>query len=233
MQHRNLKFSLFILILLAAAATIFFFDFKHLLHPTTIRDFVAQFDQLAPLVYILTYILLQLVLFPTATLSIAGGLLFGTVYGTIYAIIGAVIGPIIAFTIARVLGQDYFREVVEKKYKSLEHLDEHLKKEGFFAVLFFRLPLFPRNLMSYIFGITSVPLWMFVLATTIMAIIITPFLAHFGNSLAELNLIKIITSTIIILMAIIIFPIIERKYALEHNIISKKQPNKQSKRKKQ
>ena len=64
-----------------------------------------------PLVFVVTYTVSVVALFPAVLLTLAGGAIFGLVRGTVYVFIGAVLGSIGAFLVSR-----YFaRRAIERR----------------------------------------------------------------------------------------------------------------------
>jgi len=197
--------------MILAIVFVLILDLKHLLYPSSIQRFINQFGLLGPVAFILIYTIAQVFLIPSTPLSILGGVIFGTLQGSAYAIIGATLGAILAFSIARHMGQDFVSHILSKKYRPLAKFNKKLEVDGFAAVLFFRLPIFPRSITNYLFGLTKTPLWKFVLATIIILLVTMPLLAYFGSSLASLNKVKILSSTILLIMVTIIVSLLKKK----------------------
>lgn len=66
-----------------------------------IKIAVESYGALAPVAFIIFYIIAVLLLVPATLFSIAGGFIFGKVYGTIYVVIAATIAAIMGFLLAR------------------------------------------------------------------------------------------------------------------------------------
>lgn len=120
---------------------------------------------MAPLVFIVIYIISTTVFLPGSVLTIAGGILFGPIWGTFYNLTGATIGATIAFLIARYLASDW---VTRKSSGWLKQLIEGVEAEGWRFVAFVRLtPLFPFNLLNYALGLTRIRLFHYVVTSYI------------------------------------------------------------------
>ena len=100
MHKRTVKFIALILFMIAAIFFALSMDLRHILNPSTIQEFVNQFQILGPVVFILLYMVGQVLLIPATPLSIVAGVIFGAFQGSIYAIVGATLGSIVAFSIA-------------------------------------------------------------------------------------------------------------------------------------
>lgn len=124
-------------------------------NPQSLKEFVSQFDVLAPLVLILL-IALQ-VLFaplPGQVAGLASGFLFGPLLGTIYSMAGLIIGSYIVF----ILSRKYGRPLVEKfvNQETLKKFDHFSSENGVFTLfLIYLLPVLPDDAISYIAGLTN------------------------------------------------------------------------------
>lgn len=127
-----------------------------------LRQWIQDFGSLAPLVYVLIYIIAVVAALPGAAITIAGGALFGSVTGVILVSIGSTIGASLAFIIARYVA----RNAIAKKLsgnETFQKLDRMTEEHGAIIVAITRLvPIFPFNLLNYGFGLTRVPLWTYV-----------------------------------------------------------------------
>lgn len=138
------------------------------------------------ILYVITYILRPLVLFPATPLTLFGGYTFGAVHGTILDVIGAGTGALLAFWIARKLGKDKIERLI--KGKKIEKFDHKIGENGFLVVLYLRLiPLFPFDSINYSMGLSSVRTRDYAVATY-LGIIPGAFVLNFlGSSLGRLD----------------------------------------------
>ncbi|MBC1500658.1 TVP38/TMEM64 family protein [Listeria weihenstephanensis] len=138
------------------------------------------------ILYVITYILRPLVLFPATPLTLFGGYTFGAVQGTILDVIGAGTGALLAFWIARKLGKDKIERLIQGK--KLEKFDHKLGENGFLVVLYLRLiPLFAFDSINYSMGLSSVRTRDYA-AATYLGIIPGAFVLNFlGSSLGRLD----------------------------------------------
>jgi uncharacterized membrane protein YdjX (TVP38/TMEM64 family) len=117
----------------------------------------------APLIYIIIYILRPLVFFPTSILTPLSSAVFGPFLGWIYTYIGENIAASVAFFVARYLGGD-----VVSRFKRLERIDTELQEHGLRTVIFLRLvPLFPFDAVNFGLGLTAVSWRQYALGTAI------------------------------------------------------------------
>jgi len=110
----------------------------------------------APVILALLYIPACLLFIPNTFVSTGVGFLLGPIWGTLTAIIGLTLGNTCSFYMSRFLGRGWFRSFarMEPKFRAVEVACD---REGFKVVMLTRLtPVFPSNLMSYLFGMTGV-----------------------------------------------------------------------------
>lgn len=130
-------------------------------------EWVESLGSWGPVLFVVIYILGCVLFLPGSVLTIGAGFTFGLVVGTIMVSIGSTFGAGAAFLLARTV----LRKWVSEKIVSMPRfraLDEAVGREGFKVVLLTRLsPLFPFNLLNFMFGITKVYFWHYMLASWI------------------------------------------------------------------
>ncbi|MBE9206475.1 TVP38/TMEM64 family protein [Nostoc sp. LEGE 06077] len=140
-----------------------FFNFQSILH--TLISQVQSLGVWGVVAYIFIYNLATLLLVPGSVLTLKAGCLFGLFWGSVYVLIAAIIGATFAFLIGRYLSRDWVSRQLEK-HPQLKAIDLAVAKEGWKIVLLTRLcPLFPFNLINYVFGVTQVSLKDYVLGS--------------------------------------------------------------------
>jgi uncharacterized membrane protein YdjX (TVP38/TMEM64 family) len=124
---------------------------------------LQRFGRLAPVFFVFLYAVGTALFLPGSVLTVAGGAVFGPLWGTLWNLIGATLGATLAFIIARHLASDW----VEQRFgERLAPLMRGAEQEGWRFVAFVRLvPLFPFNLVNYLFGLTPIGLREYVLAS--------------------------------------------------------------------
>lgn len=117
----------------------------------------------APLVYIVIYVIRPLVFFPTSILTPLSSIVFGPFLGWIYTFIGENIAASVAFLVARYFGGD-----LVSRFKKLQLIDTELREHGLRTVIFLRLvPLFPFDVVNFGLGLTSVRWRTYIIGTAI------------------------------------------------------------------
>ncbi|MCW5695576.1 MAG: TVP38/TMEM64 family protein [Bauldia sp.] len=125
-----------------------------------------QIDRAGPLGPILFVVIqaLQVIAAPVPgqVTGLAAGYLFGPLWGTIYCTIGGTIGCTVVFVLSRKLGRPFVEAFVSRK--ALQRFDYLADSGGAIALfLIFLVPIFPDDIISYIAGLTRVPLHRLVL----------------------------------------------------------------------
>lgn len=95
---------------------------------------------------------------PGEPIEIASGYAFGWLEGAILCLIGSIIGQSIVFLFAKKFGMDFIKIFVsEKKLNSIAFLKD---REKIYTSIFFifLIPGTPKDVLSYVAGITSVKL---------------------------------------------------------------------------
>jgi uncharacterized membrane protein YdjX (TVP38/TMEM64 family) len=157
-----------LLIIVAIAALIVLGRHFHLgeLFAATL-DKIRGMGALAPVLFVMLYIVGAILFVPGSILTIGAGVVFGLLRGAILVSIGATIGAIAAFLIGRYFARDWVRGQLEGNPK-FAAIDRAVGREGWKIVLLTRLsPVFPFNLLNYGFGLTAVTLRDYALATWI------------------------------------------------------------------
>lgn len=135
-----------------------------------VRDALLRYGDLAPAIYMLLFAVLPAFFFPVAVLAFAGGLLFGLLWGSVYTFIGAVINCALMFFLARRIGREKIRALVQRKLPSVwqARLKKAGGRKGFLLLIILRLiPAVPYNLINYAFGLTEMPFAAYMLGSAI------------------------------------------------------------------
>ncbi len=150
-----------------------------------IQSWVEQSGALAPLVFMLIYVLATVFFIPGSVLTLAGGALFGPVMGVFYNLTAATIGAMLSFLAARYLASEW---VAKKSAGRLKQLISGVENEGWRFVAFVRLvPVFPFNLLNYSLGLTKIKWLDYLLATYICMLpgaIAYTYLGYIGREAA-------------------------------------------------
>ena len=131
------------------------------------NTWVVQMGSVGMLVFAAVYVIATVLFLPGALLTLGSGFIFGLVWGTVVVSIGSTLGAALAFLVARYLARDWAAEKVQRHPK-FRAIDRAVGQEGWKIVGLLRLsPVIPFNLSNYIYGLTSVSFWPYVLASWI------------------------------------------------------------------
>ncbi|HWP96825.1 MAG TPA: TVP38/TMEM64 family protein [Syntrophomonadaceae bacterium] len=130
-------------------ATVLFRD------PAKFRQHLLSYGSWSILVFIGLQVLQVVVAFlPGEVVQVAGGYIYGVFMGTIYSLIGILLGSFLIFFLARFLGYPMLRVFVSRQ--QLQRFDFLLnsKQAEMITFLLFLLPGAPKDVLTYIAGIT-------------------------------------------------------------------------------
>lgn len=141
------------------------FDYIALDRVTDLTDFIENFGVLAPIIFIMAYILATILFLPGLPLTVLAGIVFGPIAGTIYVSIASITGAGMAFIIARYIGRDAMIKRFSKN-EVFKKIDVGVLNQGWKMVAITRLvPLFPFNVQNYIYGLTGIPFITYILVS--------------------------------------------------------------------
>lgn len=135
------------------------------------KDFVAEHWIVGTLIFIAVCVVQVVIAFiPGEAVEIAAGVIFGSWFGTILCLIGITLGSIVIIFLVRIFGRKFVESLYPReKIDSLPILREP-KKRNVTIFLLFLIPGTPKDLITYIIGLTEVSIPMYVLLTTVARI---------------------------------------------------------------
>lgn len=130
-------------------------------------DWIQRIGPWGAALFAAAYVPAALFFFPGALLTLVAGFLFGVLKGTIVVSLGSTAGATAAFVVARRFGHPFVARRIAGR-PMLAAIGRAVETEGFKIVLLTRLsPVFPFNVLNYAFGVTSVPVRTYILASWI------------------------------------------------------------------
>ena len=148
---------------------------------------VDDHRRIAWLAFIASYVVATILFVPGSLLTLAAGAIFGLAQGTALVSFASVSGATLAFLVGRTLA----RETIERKINRMPRfnaLDKALHRNGFLVVLLTRLsPFFPFNLLNYAYGLTSVSLRSYLVASWIGMLPGTVLYVYVGSLVTSLT----------------------------------------------
>ncbi len=210
-----------LLLIIGAIVSVHLTGATQYLEEETLRQWVQSYGVLAPIIYMLIYIVAPALFLPGLPLTIAGGILFGPFWGVVYSITSATIGACVAFLISRYIARDW----ISSKLKSpkWERLDQGVEHHGWKVVAFTRLiPIFPFNLLNYAFGLTKIKFMHYAVTTFICMLPACIAFIVFSSSLLDVLKGKISPAFIAGLLLIVLvslIPLFYKRYKAKNSEI--------------
>jgi uncharacterized membrane protein YdjX (TVP38/TMEM64 family) len=158
-------------------------------------EWISSLGAIAPVVFILAYIVACVLFIPGSIMTIGAGVLFGVVRGSIYVSIGATIGATVAFLIGRYFARDWVAAQLAGK-ATFNEIDVAVGREGWKIVGLTRLsPVFPFNLLNYAYGLTRVSLRDYVIASWIGMLPGVVMYCYIGSLVGDLTRVGVARTT--------------------------------------
>ncbi len=131
-----------------------------------LQSLLDGFGPVAIPAFIVLYVVASLLpVGPSGLLTIVGGALLGFAVALASVLLAATIAAVLAFLVSRKLGRDAVQGISNARVRDL---DARVSAHGFGAVLLMRLvPLIPFTTANYAFGLTSIALAPYALATAL------------------------------------------------------------------
>lgn len=121
-------------------------------------EWIEGLGLVGAVVYIVLYILACVFLVPGTILSLGAGAIYGVVKGVLLTSIASTLGATAAFLVGRYLARDWVASRIAGNPR-FEAIDRAVAKEGWKIVGLTRLsPVFPFNVLNYVYGLTPVSL---------------------------------------------------------------------------
>jgi pyruvate/2-oxoglutarate dehydrogenase complex dihydrolipoamide dehydrogenase (E3) component/uncharacterized membrane protein YdjX (TVP38/TMEM64 family) len=173
------KWVLYAAAAVALALALKFFHVQDLLKSAL--DWISKLGPWGPVIFVALYIVATVLFVPGSVLTLGAGALFGVVLGSVCVSISATLGATAAFLVGRYLARDAIARKIQK-HEKFAAIDRAVADEGWKIVLLTRLtPIFPFTLLNYAFGLTSVKLSHYVLASWVGMIPGTVMYVYLGS----------------------------------------------------
>ena len=132
---------------------------------TSFNDWVSAMGTAGIFIFIGAYAVTTVLLLPGLILTLGAGFAFGLWRGFLAVSAGSNLGAALAFLVARFLARDKVKAIVKGSEK-FQRIDDAIGKQGAKLVFLLRLgPAIPFNVSNYIYGLTGVKFWPYVLAS--------------------------------------------------------------------
>eukprot|EP00252_Welwitschia_mirabilis_P022451 TRINITY_DN6071_c0_g1_i1.p1 TRINITY_DN6071_c0_g1~~TRINITY_DN6071_c0_g1_i1.p1 ORF type:complete len:269 (+),score=30.12 TRINITY_DN6071_c0_g1_i1:325-1131(+) len=140
-----------------------------------------------PLVLALAYVPLTVLAVPASILTLGGGYLYGLPIGFIADSIGSTAGATAAYFVGKMVGRSYVLSKLKDR-PQFEAIVIATQRSGFKIVFLLRLaPLLPFNILNYLFSLTPIGVWEYVVASWLGMMPITFALVYVGTTIKDLS----------------------------------------------
>src|SRR5438552_17002859 len=132
-----------------------------------LKETVRSWGWMAPLVFIAIQALQVIISpIPGEITGPVGGALFGTWLGLIYSTIGLTVGTLFCFWVGHKWGEPLVRPWLSEHHWN--RMNFILEAEGaIICFILYLIPGFPKDIISYLFGISPIPFWVFAVVSTV------------------------------------------------------------------
>ena len=169
------------------------------------QDFIAQFGDYAPLIFLLLASILPIFLFPPGIFSIIAGYLFGFKLGAILTITSAIVYTNVMFLISRYFARDYIEKFLVhklslKEFNRIFGIKEN--KLAVFLIIFRLIPILPNSVVSYSYGLTRISFKHYFIANLIGLIPGRLIWLNFGSTLNNIWSLEFLHALLLVLLFI-------------------------------
>lgn len=139
--------------------------------PDIVRDWIDGHHFLGALIMIAICVLqVVIALIPGELVEIAAGYVFGPWWGMLICLVGAMLGSVLVLLLVRRLGRKFVESIYPReKIDALPVLNDPTKRNALTALLFF-IPGTPKDLLTYVIGLTEMSIPAYVLLTSVARI---------------------------------------------------------------
>lgn len=165
------KFALLLMILIGIPLYIYFFQHDIIEQFSSLEDvnaFFKEYRTQSIFIYIAVQILqIVICIIPGQWLQFAAGYMYGFWLGYLWSLVGAFIGTVITYYLAKILGHDIMHLIFseEKIRNMLKTLNS--KKAVILVFLIYLIPGVPKDLCSYVAGLSEMKLKPFLIISLI------------------------------------------------------------------
>lgn len=165
------------------------------------QNFIEQFGDYAPIIFLLLASILPIFLFPPGIFSVIGGLLFGFTKGAILTIIAAIIYTNIMFLLSRYFARNKIenflaKHLTLKQYNRIFGLTDN--KLATFLIICRLIPVLPNSIVSYSYGLTRISFKHYFIANLIGLIPGRLIWLNFGSKLNNIWSLEFLTAAVLI-----------------------------------
>lgn len=133
----------------------------------SLQQWIESLGAFGPILFAFVYVVASLLFVPASALTLAAGAVFGLGWGLLLVSFASTVTAACAFLIARHIAREKL-ERWARKHDRFAALDRAIGEGNWKIVVLLRLsPIIPFNLSNYLFGLTKLDFWPYVLASWI------------------------------------------------------------------
>lgn len=146
---------------------------------------LADLGPWGPVAFALIYIVATVLMLPASVLTLLGAAVFGFWTGYIAVTVGSVVGAACSFLIARYAARSKVQQIANE-YPKFGAIDDAISEGGWKIVALLRLsPAVPFNLQNYLYGLTKIRFWPYVLTSWLAMIPGTLMYVYLGHAAGQ------------------------------------------------
>lgn len=201
---------------------VLFFTIHHHFQNTCVILLAGNLDQVmalirswglaAPLMSVLLMITQAIVApLPAFLITAANGMIFGAFWGALISLIGALLGALTSFSISRLFGEVALNKIVRNQ-KALDFIRHAGEQRGFYLILLARLlPVISFDFISYLAGLSGIPLRSFIAGTVLGMLPATIVYSLVGDKIPvmEEHSPLFLTFTVVFIFILIVFSLVQ------------------------
>jgi uncharacterized membrane protein YdjX (TVP38/TMEM64 family) len=153
-----------------------------------LQGWIASLGVWGALVFALLYVAASLLLMPASALTLAAGAVFGLALGTLVVSLASTTAAGLAFLIARYFARQRIARQI-RHYPRFDAIDRAIREGGWKIVALLRLsPAVPFTLQNYLYGLTGIRFWPYLLTSWLAMLpgtFLYIYLGHLGRAGVE------------------------------------------------
>lgn len=180
------------------------------------RNWLDSFGGWAECVFVLIRAFQTVIkIVPAEPLEIGSGYAFGTFWGTVWCMAGTELGSAVIILLTKIFGKKLVLSFVsQEKIDSFKFLNDQ-KRLTVTLFLIYLIPGTPKDVITFLIGLTKMKLWVFLLVTGIARIpsIITSTIvgSALGENKLKFAIIIYVLTVVISALALFIYKFVEKK----------------------
>ena len=130
-------------------------------------DYLRGLGSAGPIAFVLLMGLLMTLWVPGTLIVLVGAAVFSPNMALLLNYVGSLTAALFGFVTARTIGGDAFQTLIRRRAPGLVHYQNRLASDGFLTLFYLRLIPTPFNAISYLAGLSPVPVGTYLAATAL------------------------------------------------------------------